>query len=431
MSVRKAKLRDIPQETDNSSSVELAKGSRDLVINGSLFREYLGENATKDVYIRKYRIKEFETLIESNTTAVKCIERNSSVSVGLGFTEDTDKEIINNISVKELKLAQTNYEMFYEMFLEIKIYQRKALPVIYSIPSNVVHIGKSGKYLDQIVLNYGKKTEQLIPKFDAELYAKGIHPDGTYVMHVKKGYEVYGKPSTAQNMKLEMSKAFEESGASFYLNDAMPYLMMTFYGTPANSDNASKIKAGFETNLQGAKNHGKAFLNFIAQSKEMHQTDVTQITKTIAEPISLTWDNARQFAIASFYGVPSFMLNLYTAGKLGSTEEMQVQLNVYLQFEINPKREDWRDEVWSILYPDTIIEFNDIDPETILPTTQGSMTPDKVDEAVQVETEKAVRSLENLIKGTVFDTFNEQQKLINEIELKEDKGYERQDCCNH
>jgi hypothetical protein len=327
-------------------------------------------NYSGDVYPRPAPGVTFhKDLIRNNMWAYNACKINARSSVGLGFTEDSDKAISENMYIKELKLAVENLQMFWEMFFEVKVRGRKALPVLYSVPSTSVLKGKKGKYEGNYVLNYGTKEEQIVPAFDPLEYELGRLKDGDYIYHVKEGYGHYGEIPGAAIKRLEIQNGFETSVGSWYKNDAIPDIIITMFNLDPDSEQAISIKNMINRNYQGAEKRGKATMLFSPGSRAETDPSIVPVTKNIVDMPSLQLDDKIKFDIAAFWGVPSWMLNLQVAGKLGNTQDKEADLMWYQASKLAEIHEIFRDEVWSVLYNGMNIEFAELDIESLIPRT--------------------------------------------------------------
>ena len=354
---------------------------------------------SKEIYHRKISAQYIEDKVDENIWALTATRLNADVTVGRGFSEDTDKNIVDNISSSELVQAQTNMEVHYEMFLGIKIRQGKALPFIQSIPSVTATLGRSGKYTDKVVINYGTKEEQIVDKFDPLEYQLGRVKDGDYIYHIKQGYGRYGSTPKAAYKRLEIQAGYEGTVNNWYKNDAIPDMIISMFGTDADSPQADAIRKMFNKNYQGSKNRGKAAMLFINGKANESAPKVDILTKPIVDRNSLEMDDRIKFDIATYYGVPYWLMNLVIATAIGNTSERKTEVMCYLYFRITPKREFWFNNVWSILFPEYKIEMAEIDTAQFI-----AEVPSKAPAVISDEQVKSVAKEITQEFNTEFDT---------------------------
>ena len=352
---------------------------------------YDSNSWSSEVYPRKLSAKYIEDKVTSNIWALKAIQLNAKASVGVGFDDTTDKEIRDNMYIREIKLAVENLEIHFEIFLKVNVINAVVAPYFESLPSTVCLLGRDkGKYAGKVIVNYGTEEQQTYPIFDVLQYQLGRLPAGEYIHHIKLGYGRYGTIPGAALKRLSIQYNFETSIDSWYKNDAIPDLIMTFFGIDPDSEEAKKLKRMINRNYQGVENRGKATLLFTRKSRAEGDPSIYPVTKNIIDRNSMDFDTNVKFDLAAFYGVPYWMLNLTVSGKLGGSTEREADLMWYKAVTVSDMHEILRDELWSVYWPDKVVKFNELDITKFIPAVQQ---PLMLSEIIAEELNKGIDTL--------------------------------------
>lgn len=316
-------------------------------------------NSLDEIIMRKWRIEELQDLIYGNIYHARCLSQNIESVCGKGYEEDTDEAIIKAFDIAEVHEAFTEYEFYGEAWIVCKYYKNECVNVK-SIPSQNSHIGKKGKYKDKLVQNYRKKTEIMYPILTDEMFMKKI-PNGVYAYQLKYGRKNYGFPIWLPAMELiKIMKYSLEDISAFYENDCLPYSLLIGNGLGSTTQDGRDMVDFLEANFQGSKEKRKVGVINIPQPKEVGDVRVLELQKKIADGDFLSFMKDNKTDICVMNGVPSWILDITTAGKLGNTQEKEISLGFYMSEVIEPKRRVLYD-AYKRLFPNKQVNFKNIE----------------------------------------------------------------------
>ena len=311
---------------------------------------------------RVYDIANLQDLIMTNIYHFRCLEQNIECTVGKGYSDDTDPEIVENINIMEL-IDTVRETMYYgDPWIEITILDGKLVNIL-SIPTMNTNIG-DGKYKGQLIQFYGKENQTTLPILDIEEYKAGKIKSGVYAYQIpemKFGRKVYGFPKWIPALELlKIMKYSLEDVSAFYENDCIPYTMVLSNGMGMTTADGEDMVDFLERQFQGAKEKRKVAVINIPQPKDIASLEVKELQKKIVDTEYLNFMKENKTDVCVINEVPSWMLNINKAGSLGNTQEREIELGFYISEKIGSERRAVKGFI-NTFFPDKQVDFNNIE----------------------------------------------------------------------
>ena len=332
--------------------------------SGSRYSRTLNEilRSTGDIVTRTYNIKNLQDLIMSNIYHFRCLEQNIECTVGKGYSDDTDSEIIEGLPISELIEITREYMYYGDCWVELTILNGQAVNFI-SIPTMSCEIGRN-KYNGKLVQNYGKDNQTTLDILDIDEFKAGRVRNGVYAYQVKDmkfGRKVYGFPKWIPALELlKIMKYSLEDVSAFYENDCIPYTMVLSNGMGMTTADGEDMVDFLERQFQGAKEKRKVAVINIPQPKDIASLEVKELQKKIVDGEYLDFMKENKTDICVINEVPSWMLNINKAGSLGNTQEREIELGFYISEKIGSERRAVKGFI-NTFFPDKQVDFNNIE----------------------------------------------------------------------
>ena len=308
---------------------------------------------------RIYRLKEVESLIDSNTYLCRSLEQNLESAFGKNFTDDTDEKVLEALDFENLMNMGADYLYYGDVWNELTILNNEIIYVNNS-PAQSWNHGKL-KYKGMGVQFAGTKKELILPMIDWDLFEKGRHPSGVFMDHIKFGRKIYGKPTWRACMEtVKFLKYSMEDISAFYENDCIPYSIVVGYGMATTPEEQDEMSDYLEQNFQGAKEKRKAMIVMSTQPKTEAELEVKELEKKILTREVMDLRNMSHFEICAACGTPYWLLGLTKAGAMGQSNERRVELKFYISEVIQPIQRVFT-ERFKKYFGDIQIEFNTLE----------------------------------------------------------------------
>jgi hypothetical protein len=315
-----------------------------------------------------YPVSSIKDLFKNTPYSDICTTIRMEGSVGKGFNTVDDPEmnlyptdpiITDNWDCKDIRKATKDYLHYGIRTLELVIYDNKVLTGYY-IPYATVHKGRKEKK-GYWVQNLGQDNEIWIKEFDKDLYEQGRHPNGNYIYVTKNGSEEYGVPSWISAMTImKIMKEQYRVVLSHFINDAEPSETNIWYGNDVTTEEGKKFKAARENAYQGSDKKGKSEHIFSRDNRtevgDVLQRVVRERTIISKDDLDLMMRNA--FTVTASFRIPSFMLGLEQAGKLGNANEVKVLYWNYINGVLAPDQRLWYEDFNLWYGKDVHVQFN-------------------------------------------------------------------------
>lgn len=311
---------------------------------------------------RVYDIENLQDLIMTNIYHFRCLEQNIECTVGKGYSEDTDPEIVENIPLMELVDVVREAMYYGDPWVELTFLDGKLVNLL-SIPTMNTNIG-DGKYKGKLIQFYGKENQTTLDILDIEEYKNGKIKNGVYayqIQEMKFGRKVYGFPKWIPAMELlKIMKYSIADISAFYENDCIPYTMLISQGVGMTTQDGEDMVDFLERQFQGAKEKRKVSVINLPQPKDISSIEVKELQKKIVDSDYLAFIKENKTDICTMNEVPAWMLGINKSGSLGNTQEREVELGFYLSEKIGTERRGVKDFI-NTFYPDKEVDFLNIE----------------------------------------------------------------------
>jgi hypothetical protein len=373
-------------------------------------------NADENIYNRvNYPMESLKDLLKNAPLASVCVTTRMEASVGKGFSTKadpeknliaTDKFIIDNWDANVFRNSEIDFISYGECFWELALYGNEVLTG-YHVPAPTMLKGKGaneGVYYQ----NYKTKKEKRWRAFDEDLFKKGRHPNGNFILHIKRGYEDYGVPEwISASTILKILKEQYRVILSHFENDAEPERIFIAYGQQASKEQQKEFKNQREEMYQGSEKRGKSewILSQQPKSQSGEVLDMLELKKEVINAQGLELALRNKFDAVSMFRVPHFLVGLNKPGELGSGGQAELLIWNYINNVIMPDQRKYY-EPFNLFYPAMPFQFNTMEmPKLSQDVNPNNSVNDTVKSIMQGITETVSKTEYQLKDYEEFLTF--------------------------